>query len=273
MTSVTMPRRPVTTVSAGVPWGIYVFIGALWIILGWIVLRFDSTSVGTISLLAGLFVLGAAVFEFLHAAAAPDWRWLHVLLGIIFAAFAIVILVNPGASFVWIAAFVAFYALLAGFFNIIIALATARQNDAWWLLLIVGIIEMAVGFWASHSWARSATLLILLVGALALVRGVTEIVTGFGLRRLQHDLAALERAQAEERLIMGGTEATGTGQSAPGGAARTPDRNQPGSMVNPGTTGRGRYGDATPDTGPEAGRTGPESGHRTGPENRHRHGA
>lgn len=225
MATVTTSRRTPATY-AGVPWGLYLFIGALWLILGWIVLRFDTTSVTTISLLAGLVILGAAVFELFDAIAAPGWRWLHVLLGLIFAAFGIVVLVDPGRSFVWIAAFVAFYLLFAGFFNIIMAFATSQENDAWWLLLIVGIVQMVAGFWAGGSWARSSALLILLVGALAIFRGVTEIVTGFHLRRLQQMRETPPGRPVEPAVA--------------GAGLRGRD------MVNPPTTGRGGYEDTKP---------------------------
>ncbi len=234
MTTVSMSRRP----TVGVPWGIYVFIGVLWLILGWIVLRFNSTSVATIALLAGLFVLATGVFELLHAVATPGWRWLHAALGLLFVAFGIVILVNPGASFVWIAAFVAFYALFAGFFNIVMALATSRENDAWWLLLIVGIVQMLLGFWAAGSWARSAALLILLVGALSIVRGITEIVAGFGVRKLQHDLAD----RRDQQWAMEGSTS----------GSRSPDMNTPGGSMNPNVAGSAGYREpGTPSRGDE----------------------
>jgi hypothetical protein len=51
----------------------------------------------------------------------------------------------------------------------------------------VGIIEVFLGFWAAGSYGRSATLLIVFIGAIALTRGITDIVLAFHLRKLSHE--------------------------------------------------------------------------------------
>jgi uncharacterized membrane protein HdeD (DUF308 family) len=171
---------------AGLPWGLYLLTGALWLMLGWIVLRFDTRSVAAVALLAGIVVLLAAVAELFYAVTFRAWRWLHVALGVLFAAAGIVILVNPGSSFVWIAAFVGWYFLFKGFFDIVLSFATKAENDGWWLLLIAGIVEMLLGFWAAGHYVRSAALLIVWVAALCIIRGIGDVVMGFRVRRMQH---------------------------------------------------------------------------------------
>ena len=46
--------------------------------------------------------------------------------------------------------------------------------------------ELALGFWAAGYWGRNAILLVAWVAALAVIRGVTNIVLAFRLRELQH---------------------------------------------------------------------------------------
>jgi uncharacterized membrane protein HdeD (DUF308 family) len=74
----------------------------------------------------------------------------------------------------------------AGTFDIITAISTRREIDVWWLQLIGGIIELALGFWAAGYYGRSAVLLVAWVAAFAVIRGVTNIVFAFGVRELQH---------------------------------------------------------------------------------------
>ncbi len=60
-------------------------------------------------------------------------------------------------------------------------------NSVWWLGLIAGIVEIVIGFWASQQLVHvRAALLIIWVGVLALVRGITEIVLAFELKSAQH---------------------------------------------------------------------------------------
>jgi uncharacterized membrane protein HdeD (DUF308 family) len=56
----------------------------------------------------------------------------------------------------------------------------------WWLQLVGGIVELALGFWAAGYYGRSAVLLVAWVAAIAVTRGVRDIVLAFRLRELQH---------------------------------------------------------------------------------------
>ena len=94
---------------------------------------------------------------------------------------------HPGGTFAMLAAFIGWYLLFKGMLDIIVAFATKEANDAWWLGLIIGIVEIILGFWAAGSFGRSAALLIFFVGAIALTRGITDIVLAFRLRKLSHE--------------------------------------------------------------------------------------
>jgi hypothetical protein len=57
-----------------------------------------------------------------------------------------------------------------------------RDMPGWWLLVITGLAELLIGFWAAGSWNLSVVVLVAWVGATALIRGITEIVGAFQLR-------------------------------------------------------------------------------------------
>ena len=58
-----------------------------------------------------------------------------------------------------------------------------EASDLWWLGLIVGILELLLGFWASQQFfAARAILIPTWVGFSALFRGISEIVVPFELR-------------------------------------------------------------------------------------------
>lgn len=183
-TSLRTAARPIR----GVPWWTYLITGAAWIVVSWIVLGFNETSIVTIATLAGIVILVAAVFEFGLLFYAPSWRWLHGLLGVLFAATGVIALINPGRTVFWLAAFIGWYLLFKGIADIMLAFLTKNENDAWWLSLVVGIFEVLLGFWAAGRVDRSLYTLIVLVAAIALARGITDIVMAFHARRMSHDL-------------------------------------------------------------------------------------
>jgi uncharacterized membrane protein HdeD (DUF308 family) len=181
-------RRPAVVVAASsVPWWTYLITGTAWFIIAWIVLRFDLRSVAAVSVLAGIVILTAGLAEIFNAFIAPVWRWLHGILGAVFVITGLIAFFRPGGTFAMLAAFVGWYLLFKGLLDIVLAFATKDSNDAWWLGLIIGIVEVGLGFWAAGSFGRSAALLVVFVGAIALTRGITDIVLAFGLRRLTRE--------------------------------------------------------------------------------------
>jgi uncharacterized membrane protein HdeD (DUF308 family) len=92
-----------------------------------------------------------------------------------------------------------FFLVFAGAFDIIYSISARRESDAWWLQLVGGIIELALGFWAAGYWGRSAILLVAWVAAFALIRGVRDIVLAFRVREIQHGAADAGAAPARPR--------------------------------------------------------------------------
>jgi uncharacterized membrane protein HdeD (DUF308 family) len=69
-------------------------------------------------------------------------------------------------------------------------ISTRHEIEVWWLQLIGGIIELALGFWAAGYYGRSAVLLVAWVAAFAIIRGVRDIVLAFRVREVQHAAAS-----------------------------------------------------------------------------------
>jgi len=169
-----------------VAWWLYLITGAAWFVVAWIVLRFDVRSVTAISVMAGIVILAAGLAELFNAFTAPSWNWLHGILGAVFVITGGVAFFRPGGTFAMLAAFIGWYLLFKGMLDIILAFATKDVNEAWWLGLIIGIVEVGLGFWAAGSYGRSAALLVVFVGVIALTRGITDIVLAFRLRSVTH---------------------------------------------------------------------------------------
>jgi uncharacterized membrane protein HdeD (DUF308 family) len=169
------------------PWWLLLLTGVSWTLIALILLRFDYTSVYSISLLFGFVAIAAGVLELWAVMMAQGW-WvlLNGLLAVAYLAAGVVAFIRPGNTFVALAAIFSFFLVFAGTFDIIQAISARKEIEVWWLQLIGGIIELALGFWAGGYYGRSAVLLVAWVASFAIIRGVRDIVTAFRVRELQH---------------------------------------------------------------------------------------
>jgi uncharacterized membrane protein HdeD (DUF308 family) len=169
------------------PWWLLLITGIAWMLVAVILLRFDYTSVSAISILFGIVAIAAGVLEIgVLILAAGWWKLLHGLLALVFIAAGIVAFIHPGNTFKALAAVFSFFLIFAGTFDIIVSISVRKEISVWWLQLIVGIIEVLLGFWAAGYYGRSAVLLIAWVVAIAVIRGIRDIVLAFRVREVQH---------------------------------------------------------------------------------------
>lgn len=169
-------------------WWLYLVAGVLWIIFGWVVLSFNFDTVWAVAVFFGFGFIIGGVMELFVAFQATGWRWLHIAFGVIAIIAGIVALVWPGQTFLVLAAIIGWYILFAGMMDIVTSIAVKEDNELWWLQLILGIVEVLIGFWAVGYNGRSVALLVIWVGASALARGISSIVLGFGLHSTGKEL-------------------------------------------------------------------------------------
>jgi uncharacterized membrane protein HdeD (DUF308 family) len=166
-------------------WWVLLISGIAWIIIGAIVLDFDIDSAATIGLLVGAFLIMAGITEFVMIAVTDGWHWLYGVLGALFLFAGISAFFDPLQTFTILARLFGFLLILKGTVDLVVALASRHIVDLWWMILISGLIELGLGIWASRYVGRAAALLILWVGIGALVRGVTQLVLAFQVRKLE----------------------------------------------------------------------------------------
>jgi uncharacterized membrane protein HdeD (DUF308 family) len=135
--------------------------------------------------LLGTVCMAAAVFEAVAAAGTHGWwRAAHLGLMIVFAVIGVVAYVHPENTFKALASIFAFYLLVRGVFDIVGAVV-AHGSQLWWTGLVFGTVEVLLAFWAAGDFGHKAILLVVWVGASALVHGIAELVTAFRLRPRQ----------------------------------------------------------------------------------------
>jgi uncharacterized membrane protein HdeD (DUF308 family) len=169
------------------PWWLLLITGVGWTLVAIILLRFDYTSVSSISLLFGFVAIAAGVIEVgMIFLASGWWKLLNAILALVYLVVGVVAFVHPGDTFLALAAIFSFFLIFAGTFDVIQSISARHEIEVWWLQLIGGLIEIALGFWAAGYYGRSAVLLIAWVAAFAVIRGVRDIVLAFRVREIQH---------------------------------------------------------------------------------------
>jgi deazaflavin-dependent oxidoreductase (nitroreductase family) len=206
-----------------VPWWLFLLTGIGWLWFAFVVLSFDFRTVWAVAIFAGVSFLFAGVNEFVAASMVRDWRWAHVLLGVLCIGAGVVALAWPDITFLALAAVVGWFLLFMGTFDLITSLV--YRHDYWWLQIAVGVLEIALGVWAITYPTVSFVLLAVWIAGAAIFRGVGQIVLAIALRdRRKRSADRGERAGAGTMARDGGN---GRSPSGSGNGNGTGDGESP----------------------------------------------
>jgi uncharacterized membrane protein HdeD (DUF308 family) len=164
-------------------WWLFLVTGVLWLLFALLVFQFDTRSVTAISILLGVTCWGGAALELVAVPASHGWwRAGRIALAVGFAIVGTVAFTHPGDSFEALATIFAFYLLLRGLFEVVAAFVLRGSDGIWWLMLVLGGVQILLAFWAAGDFGHKAFLLVVWVGATALAHGFLEIARAFALR-------------------------------------------------------------------------------------------
>lgn len=117
----------------------------------------------------------------LHALA--DKWWLVLLRGIAAIVFGVLCIVWPGISLVSLVILYGAFAFADGILALVaIMRGEAKDAPVWWLV-VMGLAGIATGLITFFWPGITALVLVIFIGALAVVRGVTEIIAAIRLRK------------------------------------------------------------------------------------------
>jgi uncharacterized membrane protein HdeD (DUF308 family) len=109
--------------------------------------------------------------------------WMLAIRGVIAIAFGVLAVTWPGLTVLWLVALFAAFALLGGAVWVYGALKNRRNDENWWVFLMLGLVSLGAGIIAMIHPTLTAFVLILLIGAHALVTGVLDIVVAVRVRK------------------------------------------------------------------------------------------
>jgi uncharacterized membrane protein HdeD (DUF308 family) len=171
-------------------WWLWLIAGILWLLLGFIVLSLRPASITACAILIAIaFWLGGITQLALGFVLEGGWRWLAIIGGALALLAGIAAIVWPEPTLVVISVFVAWYLLIRGLFDVVIALSHTHVRG-WWMPLIAGLVGIALGAWAIGNPDRSVLLLVSIIGIWSIFKGVADLMASFEYRRLGKELAA-----------------------------------------------------------------------------------
>lgn len=109
--------------------------------------------------------------------------WMLALRGVLALAFGILALIWPSLTLAALVALFAAYVLISGVVSILGAIKNRKADREWWLILILGLVSVAAGVISIMQPALTALVLVLMMGANALVTGVLDIAVAIRLRK------------------------------------------------------------------------------------------
>src|SRR6478672_2950425 len=177
-------------------WWVPLVSGVAWLLIGWVVLRMNQTSVATVGVLIGVVLLWAALTQVALAALAPGgWKVWHYVMAFIFFLGGLWGLVEPVDTFFALASVLGLILIFYGTFEIAQSVASRGVNSYWWLGLITGILLILLAFWISgsdrvYALAQRSYLILFWVGFFALFKGFSQIMMAFGIRHAGKEAAA-----------------------------------------------------------------------------------
>jgi uncharacterized membrane protein HdeD (DUF308 family) len=115
-------------------------------------------------------------------------RQANVISGLLSIVLGIVVIAWPGPGILAVAIFLGAWLIVLGTITMSGAFATRRLMKDWWLLLITGVLEVALGVLALIDPGSTLLALILVGGIFAVAVGVMQVVTSFQVKNLPHEV-------------------------------------------------------------------------------------
>lgn len=179
-----------TVVQLARAWWLPVVFGVLVVLYSFVVLSFSIHTVWAVAVGLGVGLLLAGIGQLLLLPSVKSWRWLVLLSALLDIGLGIVAFAWPEATFLVLARLVGWALLLRGLIDIVQSFEARRLGESgWWILIVMGALNIGVAFWATRYPGRSILVLVLWVGLALLTRGIMLIAAGFALRSAGRTLA------------------------------------------------------------------------------------
>jgi uncharacterized membrane protein HdeD (DUF308 family) len=179
-------------------WWLLLLNGALLIVAGVLIFSIDWT-VRSLATFIGVLFIVQGVSEALTTGLGSRVRQANVVTGLLSIATGIVIVVWPKPGLLAVAIVLGAWLIVMGTITMTGAFAARRVLPEWWLLLILGLLEIPLGVLALANPGATLAALITVAGIWAVAIGVMRIVLSFEVKRLPEDVDKAWSVPDEDR--------------------------------------------------------------------------
>jgi len=173
-------------------WTTLLLNGIVLIVAGVLIFSIDW-SVRSLSTFIGALFIFEGVWAMLSAGISN--RAANIVTGLLSAAAGIVIIAWPSPSLIVLGIFLGAWLIVVGTLTISGALAARKVLSNWWLLLVLGLVEVPLGVLALADPGATLAAIITVGGIWAVAIGALRVVYAFELRRLPQEV---DEAYAEQ---------------------------------------------------------------------------
>jgi uncharacterized membrane protein HdeD (DUF308 family) len=168
-------------------WWTLLLRGLIAIIFGLLAFTWPGLTARVLVLMFGLYALSDGIFCLVSAAGSGrDDRWLLVLEGIVGLWAGLVMLRSPSLTAVVLIFLMSIWAMATGVLRLAAAFRLRRAIPGEFWLAFSGILGVLFALLLMFRPGIGALSVVWIIGAFALAFGLTEIVLGVELRRIQH---------------------------------------------------------------------------------------
>ena len=168
-------------------WWILLLNGALLIVAGVLIFSIDWTIRDLATFIGALFIF-QGLAEALTTGIDARVRQANVITGLLSIAAGVLIIVWPEPGLLAVAIILGAWLIVTGTLAITGAFAARQILPNWWLLLIIGLLEIPLGVLALANPGATLAALITVAGIWAVAIGAMRIVLAFQVKRLPADV-------------------------------------------------------------------------------------
>ena len=178
-------------------WWLLLLNGSLLVVAGVLIFSIDWTTRSLATFIGALFILHG-VSDALTTGIGDRVREVNVIAGLMSIAAGLLIIVWPDPGVVAVAIVLGAWLVVVGTISISGAFAARRLLPNWWLLLVLGLVELALGVLALANPGATLAALITVAGIWAVAVGAVRIVLAFDIKGLPDDVEQAMAARSAD---------------------------------------------------------------------------
>jgi uncharacterized membrane protein HdeD (DUF308 family) len=163
-------------------WWVLLFAGLTSLVFGALILSVDWSVDGLAAFIGTFFIILGAAYVVTRPLDGGT-RSTNVVAGLLGIAAGIVLLAWPDRGLYTLGVFAGIWIVSSGLLHIVGAFVN-RHTPYWWVVLLLGAIEVPIGIWAMRRPGLTLAVIITLTGAWAIVTGIWQVVLAFEVRNL-----------------------------------------------------------------------------------------